>query len=69
MANDRSYSNEVISGLGNIVEGALKRGLTCCPNCNHFDAMRETCGLNNLRPPAPIIAFGCERFDWNDCPF
>jgi hypothetical protein len=69
MASDRSYSPEAMQALNKTVQGALKRNLACCPNCDNFDAMGERCKLNNMRPPAPIIAFGCELFSWNDCPF
>lgn len=69
MGSDRCYSPEALNGLTNAVKDTLKRGLKCCPNCDNFDAMAERCKLNNLRPPAPIIAFGCELFNWNDCPF
>jgi hypothetical protein len=69
MSSERSYSHEALRGLSNYVESALKRGIICCPNCDNFDSFGEKCKLNHLRPPAPIIAFGCERFNWNDCPF
>ena len=67
--NERIYSSEAMRGLSNYVYDALKRNLTCCPNCDNFDAKGEKCKLNNLHPPATIIAFGCEKFVWNDCPF
>jgi len=69
MAFDRAYSEQVLSSLHKSIESALKRGAVCCPNCENFAAMQETCKLNNKKPPAPVIAFGCERFVYNDIPF
>jgi hypothetical protein len=69
MINERSFSHDVLRGLSNYIDDALKRGIVCCPNCEHWLAMPEKCGLNSLKPPAPIIAFGCERFDPNQVPF
>lgn len=41
-----------------------------CINCIHFKE-NETCGItNNIRPPAKIIVFGCDRYcDIQDIPF
>lgn len=57
------------------IEATIKRALedahrmlNCCPNCWHFDAKLEECKLANARPPAQVIAFGCEKFDF-DIPF
>lgn len=68
MSSDRSFSHDVLRGLGNTIEDALKRSIVCCPNCEHFADGRK-CGLNGLFPPPTIIAFGCERFKNNDMPF
>lgn len=40
-----------------------------CVNCHHFDEQLEICKLAGARPPARVIAFGCERFDPDDIPF
>ena len=69
MADDRSYSQDVLRSLCNTIDETLKRGKVCCPNCMLFAAFKETCTLNNLRPPAPIIAFGCERYENDNIPF
>ena len=44
--------------------GNIERALRTCVTCEHFDEAKEQCGLNGLRPPARIIAFGCEC--WED---
>lgn len=43
----------------------LKHRLPACPNCEHWNGMSEVCTLNNasMRPPAPVIAFGCWAFE------
>lgn len=33
-----------------------------CPMCEHWNPDGETCKLANARPPATVIAFGCEAF-------
>ena len=39
-----------------------------CITCNNFNEQTELCKLNNLRPPARIIAAGCECYD-DEIPF
>lgn len=48
----------------------LKDRLPCCPNCTHWDSRNEVCALTmpRVRPPAPVIAFGCWAFE-QDVPF
>ena len=42
--------------------------LSTCLNCKRFDEASETCGLATppSRPPARVIAFGCQAFDEDD---
>lgn len=39
-----------------------------CLTCRHFVEAMETCGEFNARPPARIIAYGCEKHS-NEIPF
>jgi len=43
-------------------------GLTpSCLSCDHFNEREETCSkANDQRPPARVIAFGCEKYQDND---
>lgn len=45
----------------------LRRIVPTCVNCLRWDEQSETCTLWLARPPARVIAFGCEKFD--DMPF
>ena len=40
----------------------------CCPNCYFFDEDKEVCNKVGQRPPARVIATGCEFYDY-DIPF
>ena len=55
------------------VTATWPNGITrSCVSCDHFKPAPglEHCGLVNQRPPARIIAFGCERYsDDMDVPF
>lgn len=48
----------------------LKHRLPCCPNCTNWDSTRELCVFATpaVRPPAPVIAFGCWAYE-QDVPF
>lgn len=64
---NRNHSDNV-QGMAEYVGGKLKQILIdatkCCISCENFDDGKEVCKLNNQRPPARIIAFGCEC--WED---
>lgn len=49
----------------------LTTGLTqTCLNCTNFDEPSEVCKKYNARPPARVIAYGCDHYDNpNDIPF
>ena len=50
----------IIDSVSKSIELAVK----CCPNCLHFDRVRETCDkADDKRPPANVIAFGCNAFN------
>ncbi len=39
-----------------------------CLVCEHFETDTESCKMFNVRPPARIIVFGCEKFKESDNP-
>lgn len=66
----REVDWELVNQLESFGLDMAKRSLACCPNCEHFDGGAvERCRLNNKRPPATIIAFGCEYYTNNEMPF
>ncbi len=67
MTNQRQFADH--AELEKAFSRILKNQAICCINCINFKRQTEVCSLNNLRPPAAIIAFGCERFDYDDIPF
>lgn len=42
-----------------IAEARLHR---TCVSCQEFNEATEVCGLYNARPPARVIAEGCEQY-------
>lgn len=61
---------EVAKRIAPSIANHFRNATKCCPNCEHFEGgMLEKCKLNGKRPPATIIAFGCECFVDNECPF
>lgn len=66
---EHQYGTEALISISKIVAQHLTRATKCCPNCEHFDGQFELCKLANKKPPATIIAFGCEVFVNNDLPF
>lgn len=65
----RYFSGEVINDLRASFTNFANRALICCINCKHWQGQNETCKLNGRRPPANIIALGCECFEDCDIPF
>lgn len=42
------------------IDRVLRACMTTCLNCSHFDEPREICNKAHKRPPARVIACGCE---------
>jgi hypothetical protein len=57
------FANCVAKYVGRKITMDMLALSNSCVMCEHFKNDTETCGLNNLRPPARVIAFGCERFE------
>lgn len=67
---EHEYGIEALTRISKLVADHMVRATKCCPNCENFSHdRREVCQLNNMRPPAVIIAFGCECFVECDIPF
>lgn len=75
-----SFRALTLIGVGHELEKVLRRyagkdgqdGLTpSCISCEHFRESTEECNAaNGQRPPARIIAFGCNLYrDKDDIPF
>ena len=47
---------------------AVNDGRRTCVQCIRFDQRTEQCALAGQRPPAQVIAFGCDSFE-EDIPF
>lgn len=39
-----------------------------CVTCENFDPKNEVCKMVNQRPPAHVVAFGCEQYE-QEIPF
>lgn len=51
--------------LSKSIDDSLRRSIMCCVNCSHWDDKNELCTAAKpapARPPARVIAFGCEYF-------
>lgn len=51
---------------GTVLSNANEKHLTTCIKCFHFNESAEICKLANARPPARIIAFGCDSYEKED---
>ena len=59
-----SNRHDLLNVLGlNFTNYLFENGwFSTCLNCHYWQAEKELCGKFNARPPAKIIAFGCEKF-------
>ena len=53
---------DAIRACAAAIGNAVITGRITCVHCMHFTA-QETCALAGMRPPATVIAFGCNQFD------
>jgi hypothetical protein len=58
-----ALAQEVAKQLGRKIGYDLLVLSRTCVVCEHWRGGSETCGLNGQRPPATVIAFGCELFE------
>jgi len=69
-SNAHSYDEPSLRALAKLVDNHMTRVTKCCVNCEKFSVKEEVCNANQRqRPPAHIIAFGCNWFELNDIPF
>lgn len=68
--NDRVLAvSQIVTKLAKAMEDELHRSMRTCINCLHFDNPNEECRkYGNQRPPARIIALGCDGHE-DDIPF
>lgn len=73
MSSDRYHLDpDALAGLNALIMEArtiITEQRKSCIHCGHFDELIEQCKLTNQRPPARVIAFGCELYDNNYIPF
>lgn len=62
-------SEAIAMDLQRVIEDKLDRLKRTCLNCSHFDEPSEACRkYDNQRPPARIIALGCDGHE-DEIPF
>lgn len=68
--NDRVLAvSQIVTKLTKAMKGELDRSTRTCINCLHFDEPNEACRqYDNQRPPARIIALGCDGHE-DEIPF
>jgi hypothetical protein len=61
--NEREeVANRIAESVGSKLSMTLLRITPTCVLCQNFNGDREICRLNGQRPPASVIAFGCEMY-------
>jgi len=66
----KQFSNAFALGLTKYIETTIMH--QTCLTCDNFNEDKETCSaFENQRPPARVIAFGCDMYDSfdDDIPF
>lgn len=67
MNSDRLTRDQLIRGMiAELTEDfriALDSATRTCVNCMHFDEIKEECSLVGTRPPAKVIASGCNVWE------
>jgi len=61
--------NEIAKVITETIIKVLDNNLRSCLNCSRFNESREACNLYQARPPAKVIAKGCEKWDEINVPF
>ncbi len=66
----REGTAEALAGyIGPVVFEALMQATKTCLTCDHFaETKGENCNKFGGRPPARVIAFGCDGYE-NEIPF
>ncbi len=59
-------SSAASNAIYRVLEDIANYPFRTCIKCDNFDEAKEICKLYNLRPPAKIIAFGCEQYKADD---
>jgi hypothetical protein len=60
---------EAVDKLAQGLASAARLNRRTCVHCLQFDPKTEGCHMaGGQRPPAPVIAFGCPKFE-DDIPF
>ena len=54
--------NQIVKDLSARVQCHLTTAFRTCINCVEFDEPKELCKLANARPPARVIALGCDSY-------
>lgn len=69
MSIEPKLRNDAFFELKDIVK-KMKPIYRSCLNCEHFDELNgELCKLAKARPPARVIAYGCEQWCDMEIPF
>lgn len=55
---------QAVSNLGDRVAFAIRDARRTCLTCSYFHHTSEHCELAAARPPARVIAWGCDKHDY-----